>query len=84
MEEAQSKEYETVTYTTISKDVTDVVKWEDLPTKLNQEISVGSMNSKSVPAASEVRVTSSMIDVLSTVTTKGMQDAQKVGILGKQ
>ena len=75
---AQSDEYETISYAVMCDDLSEVIKGEKLPLDLKR--AVQTEISQQVPDSGKINVYSEMVDVLSRVTPSMMKEAQEEDI----
>ena len=74
----ESDGYETISYTVMCDDLSEVIKGEKLPLDLKR--AVQAEISQQVPDSGKINVHSEMVDVLSRVTLSMMKEAQEEDI----
>ena len=71
----ESDEYETVSYTVMCDDLSEVIKGEKLPLDLKRAVQMEI--SQQAPESGKINVHSEMVDILSRVTLSMMKEAQE-------
>ena len=77
LSDSESDGYETISYTVICNDLSEVIKGEKLPLELKR--AVQAEITQQMPDSEKINAHSKMVDVLSRVTPSMMKEAQEDG-----